>query len=154
MVSTKSMQHELETALAQSEKEHAISEKRLIEIHSKKLLEANLCNGDLKADIGRLNVRTLVSCVCHDVIPYAHICNTLQVQIKTQRDREKKQEQIIEQLREEASSRANSSILHNELVDLEECFVAGEDLTCNMGNKLIGFKKQTHHAYPKLFPSK
>lgn len=54
--STSSMQHELETALSQLEKEQAMREKRLDEIHSRKLLEVTHYNNDLKAEIEKLNV--------------------------------------------------------------------------------------------------
>ena len=46
--------------------------------------------------------------------------------MKTFQERVKKQEEIIEQLKEEAGSRGNSSMLHNELLDLEQLYAAGE----------------------------
>lgn len=48
------------------------------------------------------------------------------MQVKTLEERVKKQEDIIEQLREEASSQANTSMLHNELMDLEKVLIGGK----------------------------
>lgn len=48
------------------------------------------------------------------------------MQIKTFQERVKKQEEMIEQQKQEASSRVDSSMLHNELMDLEQLYVAGK----------------------------
>lgn len=62
-VSSKSLQHELETALAQLEtvlaqleKEQAAHERKLAEVHSKKTSETTALNDE----IGKLNVRVLL----------------------------------------------------------------------------------------------
>lgn len=49
-----------------------------------------------------------------------------QVQVKTFQERIKKQEEIIEQLREDASYRGDASMLHNELMDLENLYSNGK----------------------------
>lgn len=101
-----SLQQELEAALAQLEKHQANREKRQAEIHTKKTSELTLLNDDLKAEIGKLGV-----------------------QVKTFQEKIKKQEDIIEQLRTEASSRGDASMLHNELMDLENLY-NGERAQC------------------------
>lgn len=59
-VSSNSLQQELEATQTQLEKEQAMREKRMEEVHSKKILELTLLNDDSKAEIGKLNVCLLV----------------------------------------------------------------------------------------------
>ncbi len=49
----------------------------------------------------------------------------MQVQVKTYQERVKKLEEITEQLREEASARCDTTVLHNELMDLENLCISG-----------------------------
>ena len=55
-VSSNSLQQELEATQTQLEKEQAMREKRMGEVHSKKILELTLLNEDSKAEIGKLSV--------------------------------------------------------------------------------------------------
>lgn len=48
--------------------------------------------------------------------------------MKTFQEKIKKQEDIIEQLRTEASSRGDASMLHNELMDLENLYNGGKSI--------------------------
>ena len=81
--SASSVQQELETELAMLEKEQATREKRMDEVHSKKLLEVTNYNNDLKTEIEKLNVCVLVNCigvhafclfVCLDVCMSVYVC--------------------------------------------------------------------------------
>ena len=54
--SARSLHQELEETISQFEQEQAMHQKRLSEVHGKKISELMLCNDDLKAEIGRLNV--------------------------------------------------------------------------------------------------
>lgn len=58
-VSSNSLQQELESTLAQMEKEQATRQKRFEQVHSKKVLELTLLNEDFKAGTGKLTVRML-----------------------------------------------------------------------------------------------
>lgn len=136
-LSSKSLQQELESTLAKSEKEQATREKRLEEVHSKKVLELTLLHDDFKAEIGKLNVRLEVLDICIQDIYVSKLCTyATQVQVKTFQERIMKQEEIIEQLREEASCRGDASMLHNELMDLENLCSNGEKLCLMLG---VGF---------------
>ena len=53
--------------------------------------------------------------------------------MKTFQGKVKKQEEIIEQLREEASSRCDASMLHNELLDLERLYAEGTSYNIGIG---------------------
>lgn len=120
-MSSSSLQQELEATLAQLKKEHSMHEKRLAGDHSKKMSELTLLNSDLRAEISKLNV-----CINNALWTICEILS-IQVQIKTFQERIKKQEEIIEQLREEATCHNDASMLHNELMDLENLYSAGKE---------------------------
>lgn len=149
-VSSSSLQQELEVTLAQLEKEQVTREKRLGEIHSKKILELTLLNDDSKAEIGKLSVSWSGNVPVSEFLVFHHslapfpllwlssllkiflhspaitLCAYPQVQVKTLQERVQKQEGIIEQLRAEASCREDATTLHNELLDLENIRSSGK----------------------------
>ena len=54
--STSSLHQELEESRSQFERQLATAEKRLSEVHSRKMSELNSCNDDLKSEMEKLNV--------------------------------------------------------------------------------------------------
>ena len=87
------------------EHEHILKQQRLEEVYSKKVHDATSLNKDLKSEIERL-----------------------EVQVKNNREKVQKQEELIEKLNEElkSSTCGNTTFFQHELKDLEEMVAQGQ----------------------------
>ena len=99
------IQHEVENTRSHLEHEHTLKQQRLEEVYSKKVHDATSLNKDLKSEIERL-----------------------EVQVKNNREKVQKQEEVIEKLNEELKSSTcggNTTFFQHELKDLEQMVAQG-----------------------------